>query len=512
MSVLYSIAAFTIVLGLIVLVHEFGHFIAARLMGVRVEIFSFGFGKRLLGKKVGDTDFRLSLIPLGGYVKMAGEEEYDPDNLKPYEFQAKNRAQKIFILVMGSAMNLFLAFFIFTIMHITGVEEPVYKKEPPQIGYVEKGSPAAAAGIRKGDMIRTIDGRSIYNWERLDLTIGTSPNSELIVEFERDGKLFEKKLDVKSITKYSFGDAGIHQDFKSQFTRVFKDSPAAKAGLKADDILLAIDNTPVHHFEMIDVIAGSANRRLLFKIKRGEEEREIAVVPRNVYVFESQRFDSIKIANQKLKGLQEAFPKLDFNLYREYSKYIIMSRNLESREEAEKHPVMTKTGLPYPITLKEKGAIGVERQAYRPMITTYYGFFAAMKKSVDKMGELTFLVFNAFKRMIVGKLSPKTLSGPIEIAKFSGKALESGFSNFFLLIAFISLQLGIVNLFPIPVLDGGYLMIFSIEAVIRKEFSQKVKGILMNIGFFILIALMVFVILNDIAKTLPNGWNSLFPF
>ncbi|NIM15720.1 MAG: RIP metalloprotease RseP [Candidatus Aminicenantes bacterium] len=500
MSVLYSIVVFIIVLGPIVLVHEFGHFIAARLTGVRVEIFSFGFGKRLLGKKIGDTDFRLSLIPLGGYVKMAGEEEYDPNDLKPYEFHAKNRAQKIFILVMGPVMNLFLAFFIFTIMHITGVEEPIYKKEPPQIGYVEKGSPAAATGIQKGDMIRTIDGRSIYNWEILELTIGTSPNSELMVEFEQDGKLFKKKLDVKSISKYSLGDAGIYPDLRSRFTRVFKDSPAAKAGLKVDDILVAIDNTPVNHFEMIDVISRSANRPLLFKIKRGEEEWEIKVVPRKVHVLESQLFDSIEIANQKLKGLQEAFPKLDFNLFRKYSKYIIISRDLDSREEAEKHPVRTMSGLPCPLTLKEKGVIGIEREAYTPSITTYYGFFAAMKKSVDKIAELTFLVFNVVRKIIVGKLSFKTLSGPIEIAKFSRKALESGLPNFFLLIAFISLQLGLINLFPIPALDGGHLMVFSIEAVIRREFSQKVKGILMNIGFFILIALMLFVILNDLAK------------
>lgn len=555
-SMLYTlstIAIFLIVLGIIVLVHEFGHFIAARLTGVRVEIFSFGFGKRLLGKKVGDTDFRLSLIPLGGYVKMAGEEEYDPNDLKPDEFQAKNRAQKIFILVMGPFMNLFLAFFIFTIMHIVGVEESVYKKEPPQIGFVERGSAAAAAGIRKGDMIRTIDGSPIENWGELELTISTNPNVEIMVEFERGEKLFKEKLNVKSISKYSLGDAGIYWDFKSQFTGVLKDSPADKAGIEPDDILLAIDNTPVHHLEMTDVIAGSANRPLLLQIKRGKEEREIEVVPRKVYFLESRRFDSLEIAKKKVKGLRGAFPAFDFNLFLESGKYVIISRDLDTREEAEKYPgpagfklsvnskmrnffsgkipfkhhilektpfpilfrcmfssfrpisiyfdiVLGQPGLPCPLTLKEKGVIGVESEAYWPSITTSYGFFPAMKKSVDKIGSLTFLVFDVFKKMIVGRLSPKTLSGPIEIAKFSRKALESGLPSFFLLIAIISLQLGIINLFPIPALDGGHLLVFSIEAVIRREFSQKVKGILMNIGFFIIIALMVFVIFNDLAK------------
>jgi regulator of sigma E protease len=128
------------------------------------------------------------------------------------------------------------------------------------------------------------------------------------------------------------------------------------------------------------------------------------------------------------------------------------------------------------------------------------------------MVDLVDLVFNAIRKIIVGKLSAKSLSGPIEIANFSQKAMESGASSFFLLIAFISLQLGLINLLPIPALDGGHLMIFSIESVIRRDFSPKVKTWLMNIGFFILIALMVFIILNDIAKNLPNGWNSLWPF
>jgi len=164
------------------------------------------------------------------------------------------------------------------------------------------------------------------------------------------------------------------------------------------------------------------------------------------------------------------------------------------------------------LTPGEKGIIGIEMAAYSPTIEKRYGFFAAMGHSVKKMVDLVDLVFNAIRKMVVGKLSPKSLSGPIEIATFSQRAMESGFSSFFLLIAFISLQLGLINLLPIPALDGGHLMIFSIESVIRRDFSPKVKNLLMNFGFFILIALMVFIILNDIAKNLPNGWDSLLPF
>jgi regulator of sigma E protease len=163
--------------------------------------------------------------------------------------------------------------------------------------------------------------------------------------------------------------------------------------------------------------------------------------------------------------------------------------------------------------LKEKGMIGIGRWVpYSPTIKKRYGLVGAMVKSKDDIVNLTFFIFRAFKKMIVGKISAKQLSGPIEIAKFSQKAMERGPSNLFMLIAFISLQLGIINLLPIPALDGGHLMIFSIEAIIRKDFSPRVKNILLNIGFFLLITLMVFVVLNDVAKILPNGWDSFWPF
>ena len=156
--------------------------------------------------------------------------------------------------------------------------------------------------------------------------------------------------------------------------------------------------------------------------------------------------------------------------------------------------------------------IGIQISPYIQSFTINYGVFTSFRKSIEELHRLTFLTFSAVKKLIIGKLSPKSLSGPLEIARFSQKAMESGLSNFFMLIAFISLQLGIINLFPIPALDGGHLMIYSIEAVIRREFSQKTKSILINIGFLILILLMVFVILNDVAKLLPRGWHSILPF
>ncbi|MCU0287985.1 MAG: RIP metalloprotease RseP, partial [Acidobacteria bacterium] len=281
MNVLLSILALTIVLGIIVLVHEFGHYIAARLVGVRVETFSFGFGKRLFGKKVGDTDFRFSLIPLGGYVKMAGEEDYDQaaQERKPDEFLAKNRGQKIFILIMGSLMNIILAFVIFIVINITGVEIEKYKTEPPQIGYVQKDSPAAKAGILPGDVIKTINKREIDNWKDLELNIGASPNETLKVEYERQGQKYKTEIDVKSISKYNLGDAGLYWDFKTRIDTVKEGSPAARGGIKEGDIIRAINGRPVVYFEVSDIIAANAGNPLVFQVERDKSMTELTITP-----------------------------------------------------------------------------------------------------------------------------------------------------------------------------------------------------------------------------------------
>ncbi|MCK4889923.1 MAG: RIP metalloprotease RseP [Candidatus Aminicenantes bacterium] len=443
MAFISTIMVFTVVLGIIVIVHEFGHFIAARLMGVRVETFSFGFGKRLFGKKIGDTDFRISVFPLGGYVKMAGEDEYDPDNLKTDEFQAKNRAQKIFILLMGPLMNIILALLILTIINITGVESEKYKSEPPVIGLIAEESPAKKAGLEVGDLVLNVDGYKVKDWKELELEIGSNPDNLIKIVYEREGKQFSTELMVESDNEYNIGDAGFYWKYRVMIGSVKANSPASFAGIQPDDIIYSINGDDITPFNITKIISKNPGIPLNFRIKRGESFIEKEITPQ-------------------------------------------------------------KSG--------ERVEIGVGLIQYSPMINVKYGFFDAVSKSIKDTIRLTSLVFDAFRKMIVGKLSAKNLSGPIEIAKFSKRAFDSGLSEFFMLIAFISLQLGIVNLFPIPALDGGHLMIYSIESLIRREFSMKVKLALINVGFFILLTLMAFVILNDIAKNLPNGWNSFLPF
>jgi len=508
MSVIYSIFALTVVLGIIVVVHEFGHYIAARLTGVRVETFSFGFGKRLFGKQIGDTDFRVSLIPLGGYVKMAGEEEWDPENLKPDEFQAKNRAQKIFILFMGPAMNLLLAFVIFSILNIAGVNEAVYKQEPPVIGYVENNSPAAGAGIRIGDQILTVNGNTVPNWESLEMTIGSNPDENLDVEYLRDGQTYSAKLDVQAAGNYHLGYAGLHNNFFTRVTSITKDSPAETAEVEPDDLIVAVNDQPVNFYQFSEAINSSEGNSLKLKIKRKDDVIEKNMTPTKMFRLESNLIESEKDVEKVLNEAKNSLSQLDFYVGGQRGKYKIVSQDFKTEAEVEKYQKMTDMKF----SVGNRWMIGIGYAESIPTKETKYALFPAMGKSMRDIFKLTRLVFDTFKKMILLKLSPKHLSGPIEIAKFSKQAMERGPGNFFLLIAFISLQLGIINLFPIPALDGGHLMIFSIEAILRREFSQKTKGILINAGFLILITLMVFVLLNDVAKTLPNGWSSFLPF
>jgi membrane-associated protease RseP (regulator of RpoE activity) len=395
---------------------------------------------------------------------------------------------------------------IFTVINIIGIEVPVYRSYPPQIGYVEIGSPAEKAGIQKGDIIRRVDGRSIKDWEELEIIIGANANQELPIEYERDGKVIKTQMKLRSISRHYIGDAGIQWDFKTHVLDVSKDSPAFRAGLKVDDILLGVNGKPIGYFEIAPVISGSAGQPLQFRVKRGETEFDMEIVPEKVYFWETQPLETLEEAQLKLKEIKEKVNYLDFSISSSEGKFKIISEYIDTFLDPGLYQTTTL------LTPGEKGIIGIGMAPYSPTVEKRYWFFAAMGHSVNKIIGLVDLVFNAIRKLILGKLSPKSLSGPIEIATFSQRAMERSVSSLFLLIAFISLQLGLIYLLPIYTLDGGYLMIYFIETVIRKDLSQKVKLLLMNIGFAIFIPLVGFVILSKIASGLPKGWNSFFPF
>jgi len=441
-SVLGTILAFIIVFGILVFVHEFGHFFMAKLVGIRVDVFSFGYGKRLFGFKKGDTDYRVSLIPMGGYVKFPGEEVYEKEReVEPGDFMAAKRWQRLLTIVMGPVMNILLAVILVAAINMVGAPVPVYQSQTPVIGWVEPDSPAEKTDLQIDDEILSIDGQRTKTWSDVELAVGTKPKRTIKLEVKRGEEIIDVDLLTEGKTIHEMGYAGFFGKILTEIKMLVPDAPAEKAGLKPGDVILEIDGQPAYYFQFLEMIQDNPNVELNFRIRRVEELLDIPVTPR-------------------LKG--------DVG-------EIGIAQVIESKEESLR-------------------------------------FFAAFKQSVKDNVRLTFLVINFIKDLLTGEATARQLGGPIEIASLSYTALRMGLLAMMSWIALISLQLGIINLFPIPVLDGGQILVISLEGIFRRDFSPKVKQIVMQIGFAIFIVLIVFVILNDVAKRLPNGWDSLIPF
>lgn len=442
MTILGTIVAFLIVFGILVFIHEFGHFFMAKLVGVKVEVFSFGYGKRLIGFKKGDTDYRLSLIPMGGYVKLLGEGMFEKDReISPDDFMAKTRWERFLILVMGSVMNIILAIVLVAILNMAGVTVPEYQDQTPIIGWIDPGSPAEKAGLMVDDQILKINGRTVKTWHEVEIAVGSKPDRLITVEIKRGDEILQVPLKTDKVTKYEMGYAGFRAKILTQIMMVNPGSPAEKAGLQPGDIILAVNGQPVFFYNFVKKIEENPEKPLVLTVERQGKTLEVTVTPR-------------KEGNVGKIGILQG-PK---------------------------------------------------------SITKKYSFFPAFAQSFKENARNTFLVINFLKDLFTGQASTRQLGGPIEIASFSYAAMKMGLLAMISWIAIISLQLGILNLLPIPVFDGGQIFVLLIESIIRRDLSPKMREIWMQIGFVIFIFIIVFVILNDIVKRLPSGWRSLIPF
>jgi regulator of sigma E protease len=352
-----TLLATVFVLGVLVFIHELGHFISAKLFHIRVERFSMGFPPRLFGKKIGETDYCVSAIPFGGYVKISGmvDESMDKKQLEaepqPWEFRSRSWLQKFTVIVAGPLMNIFLALAIY----IVGIKvQGIYEAREPVIADVLKGRPAQQAGIRPGDRILSVDGQSIKTWEALSNVIHASSGKKIKLEWSRHDSLFSGTV-----------------------------VPVKEKTIARGDIV---------------------------------EQGIIGILPK---------------AEHRAAGLFESV---------------------------------------------SEGSRAV-----------YY---------------LTKLIFVSFGKLITGQESVKSLAGPVFIAQKAGESARSGMGALLGFLALISLNLGILNLFPFPVLDGGHLLIISIEAILRKEISIKAKMVIQQVGMVILIGLMLLTVYNDAVRLL----------
>jgi regulator of sigma E protease len=440
---LTSIVAVVAVLGFMILIHEFGHYAVAKWLGVRVEVFSIGFGKRLIGFRKGETDYRIAAIPLGGYVKMSGENPMDERTDDPREFLNHSRWHRFLIAVAGPVMNILLAVFLLTTVYMVHYEYPVYLDRPAVVQGVRKDSPAARAGIQAGDRIIKIEGvdNPDPTWEQVQPRVWMSPNQPLAVTIKRGDQVLEKTLMPKAVTTSEVGSAGWFPEEPVVIGRLDSGLPAAKAGMKENDKIIAMNGQPVPSIEsMIESLQQSKDQPVDITVARGDQTLSFHLQP-------------------------------------------VLSPTEDPKEQR------------YRLGFVNKGMTKV----------TKLPFPAALSLSLDQNKKYSLLILELAKKMVQRKISMRAISGPIGIAQDAGYAAQQkGWTPLMELTAGISLNLGIFNLLPIPILDGGVILFLLIEGLMRRDISMNIKERVYQAAFVFLVLFAVMVIYNDLMKTIPG--------
>jgi regulator of sigma E protease len=430
---LITILAFIFVLGVLVFVHELGHFLAAKRVGIRVLKFQLGFNPTILSVKRGDTEYSIGALPLGGYVKMAGENVEDVRTGQSDEFLSKTKWERFQVLIMGPVMNMLLAFVLTIAVLYGGIDVPVYEDQPPVVGIVMMNSPAERAEIRPGDRILSVADRPVRTWEEFFIAIGSRPNREVSIEVLRDGKILNRRVTPDTATgqaRIEYGEIGIFPNVHPHLLAVSPGEPGERGGLKVGDVILAVEAKPIlFHSDFREVIATHPDAPMAVSLLRDGAPQTVSVTPRR------------------------------------------------------------------------KGSIGYlgvtpvdETKSIKPSAVE------AVTMSFKRNAQYGGLIFQTIWGLITRETSPKQLMGPLGIAQLSGESAQLGWMALISLMASISLNLGLLNLLPIPILDGGHIFIMALEGLARRDFSTRIKEKMLLAGFVVLMMLMVTVIYNDLTR------------
>ena len=442
-----TILSFVVVIGILILIHELGHFLVARWMGVGVERFSIGFGKVLLRWKGKETEYCLSAIPMGGYVKMMGEESplegggsgtVDPAK----SFVLKPLAARFLIVFAGPGMNFVLAAAIFAAVFMI-VGRPVL---PSALGRIKPDGPAALAGLRTGDRVTAVDGVPVAHWEDLIGAVQASGGETRQITFLREDReqrvaLTPARTKVRDIfgDEREAWDVGAGPFAPAKIGEVLPGYPAAKAGLRAGDTVVAVDGNPVLSWdELAEAIHKRAGKPTTLSVERDGGSLTVSVVPQ---VF-------------KDRGV--------------------------SGEEVE----VGRIGI--------SPAAAVSYVRSNPIIAMGYG--------VLRTWDMTVLTAVGLWKLVTRQLPASTIGGPIQIAVVAGEQAKQGVTSLAFFTAVISINLAVLNLLPVPMLDGGHLFFFVIEAIRGRPLSLRKREVAQQLGFFLLMLLMVFAVYNDLAR------------
>ncbi len=427
-----------VLIGVMILIHELGHYWAALLFDVKVEAFSFGFGPRLFGFRRGETDFRFSAILFGGYVKMAGEQAGDESASDPRAFLAKPRWQRLIIAFAGPFMNMVLAVGILTglyMVHYPKIPRPVN----PVVGYIVSGGAADHAGIREGDRILQLDGNTRPTWDDVTLKEIASAKRPISVWVDRNGQRLHFSVTPVYDPKQGVAIAGWDEQTTLQVRGFMKGMEAAQSGLAAGDRIVALDNHPIYSLPQLhDLLQANGPKPVVIAYDRGTQKGAVTVTPGQSNADGTTRW-----------------------------------------------------------------MIGVELQPQ--VIMTSLSFPDALSESISKNIRSAGLVYEFLEGIVTRRMSARSLSGPIGIAQASGQAAREGVTPFLELMVMISLNLAIFNLLPIPILDGGVILLLLVEMLMRRDLSLHVKEMVFKLGFVFLMAVVAFAIYNDISKIFNAG-------
>jgi regulator of sigma E protease len=433
---LRMIVSVSIVLGIMVLVHEWGHFIVAKLFGVRVEIFSIGFGTRLWGVKRGDTDYRLSALPLGGYVKMAGDNPLEERKGDPDEFLSKPRWQRVLIALAGPAMNIVLSVILVAGIYMRGSKSPAFLDRPMVLVGVLHDSTAQKAGLMPGDRIVSINSTSNPTWDRAQMELmSTLPGHSLSVEVDRDGQQLSFSVPAAQSVEEVFG----YPQDRLVVSAVNPGTPAERSGLMAGDVILAVDGSSLNNgAEFPPIIDKTQSRPVDLEVQRGDRTLHLTIRPQQVNAPNGTSHWQIGV---------------------------LRTGDLVERR------------LSMPSAISESVAMNI-------LMTR----------------QVAFVVIELFR----GKISLNQLEGPLGIARESGRAAKEGVAELLSLMAMIGVNLAVLNLLPIPPLDGGHILMLFIEGTIRRDLSVRLKERFVTVSMVFLLLVFAIVMYNDVLKLIPH--------
>lgn len=450
MNALFMIVAAILLLGPLIAIHEFGHYFVARKLGVKVQVYSIGFGPTLIkwkSKKSG-IQYQLSALPFGGYVKMLDEREGNvAEEDLPQAFNRQSPWKRIAIVAAGPLINLVFAIVLFWILFL-----PSQEQLNTRVGKIFPGTPAAAVQMQTGDKITAIDGTPVSTWEKLNYAIvdRAGETGVIQVQVERQGQLQQFSLPIQNFLKdqsksplETLGFIPYRPQIPAVVTKLSEDGVAIRQGIKEGDKIVAIDGVKMKDwFDVVEIVQASPEKLLKIDVLRNGEIRQLDVMP------QGQRDNMGNVIG--MLGVQST---------------------------------------PGKVTIPDE---------YKQ--TIQYNPAQALMMAVDKTGQISGMILNSMAKMVRGLIGLDNLSGPITIAKVAGQSAEMGWQTFISFMALMSISLGILNLLPIPMLDGGHLVYYFIEAIRGKPVSEQIQIFGLKIGMVLLGSMMLLALFNDFMR------------